>query len=300
LNSSKIPAESPTGTQFLQIPQQKGLMCNNNPHLALSGKIVEIFHFLGFYDLIPDHTLTKKPDHYSFPYEKLIVGELSHLLLPILLKQRPFELWNWPYRIDISEGEVPLGITEETFYVENKKEGYWDPRPLEELTIPQFPDAFQTVAEPGELTRSMYANPTIPTFVDGTYVFKVALSKSNYHTIAISASNTLQDLHLAIQNAFEFDNDHLYAFYMDADEYSPYCYNHPESQLGAPYADQVKIGELDLYPGRQMLYEFDFGANWHFYLTLLALNGQMPQPETPRIIESKGTNPPQYDWDQDE
>jgi hypothetical protein len=61
-----------------------------------------------------------------------------------------------------------------------------------------------------------------------TYTFHVSLPDHGrvWRKLELPAESTLEDLHLAIQNAYEFDNDHLYSFFMsgrawDADsEYS--------------------------------------------------------------------------------
>ena len=49
-----------------------------------------------------------------------------------------------------------------------------------------------------------------------SYTFHVSLPGTGrtWRKLELRADQTLQDLHLAIQDAFEWDNDHLYAFYM--------------------------------------------------------------------------------------
>lgn len=64
----------------------------------------------------------------------------------------------------------------------------------------------------------------------GQYVLKVLLDQDLYRTVAISASATLEDLHLAIQRAFRFDDDHLYAFFMDGEARSDDCFNDPRGK----------------------------------------------------------------------
>lgn len=50
-----------------------------------------------------------------------------------------------------------------------------------------------------------------------TYTFRVALRgmAGVWRDLELSADHTLEDLHLAIQDAFDFDNDHLYSFFMN-------------------------------------------------------------------------------------
>jgi len=94
--------------------------------------------------------------------------------------------------------------------------------------------------------------------VDGTYVFKVSLAKDLWRRIEISADHTLLDLHRAIQKAYNFDDDHLYSFLWTAergrmkDLFPPY-------EEEDPWVDDVRIGELGLFIGQNILYLFDYG-----------------------------------------
>lgn len=49
-----------------------------------------------------------------------------------------------------------------------------------------------------------------------SYIFHVSLRGTGrtWRKIELCANQTLHDLHLAIQSAFDWDDDHLYAFYM--------------------------------------------------------------------------------------
>jgi hypothetical protein len=145
--------------------------------------------------------------------------------------------------------------------------------------------------EPGELTESLYSNA--PTFTPGLYVLKVELEKQLYRAIAIGASATLDDLHLAIQDAFRFDNDHLYAFFMDGEPWSDERFNDPRMEE-SPFASQVKLGELDLYAGGRFVYVFDFGDDWQFWINVLSIDPLQPEPVSPKVVGKQGKNPKQY------
>lgn len=56
----------------------------------------------------------------------------------------------------------------------------------------------------------------------GTYTFKVGLSKTVWRKINLAYKHTFGDLHNAIQEAFEFDNDHLYAFFIGGNREKEY------------------------------------------------------------------------------
>ncbi|MHA6250205.1 hypothetical protein ACXYMU_19885 [Pontibacter sp. CAU 1760] len=72
------------------------LQAGKPPLHLMSRKAYEILWFLGFFELVPDTTLTKRPESHEFPYVKFIANERSQHLVPVLLEQRPLEVWNLP------------------------------------------------------------------------------------------------------------------------------------------------------------------------------------------------------------
>ena len=259
-------------------------------YFSIVSSAIYAFYVLGFYDLMFDNTFTQKPDRYMLPVTALKPTLLGRELATILLDKRPLELWNIACRRDSNEGEIPLGITEEQFYTEDA-EGNVTPDPLVTFETESFLKPFLPLFNPGELKTSLFPLPKA--FTEGTFHFKIALAKDLYRTIAISAYDTLHDLHNAIQAAYKFDNDHLYAFYMDNEQYSGERYESPWSEEG-PFADTVKIGELDLYAGQQFLYLFDFGDEWLFTITLLAIDTSGVVLKKPKVLDKQGRNPKQY------
>ena len=135
-----------------------------------------------------------------------------------------------------------------------------------------------------------------------TYTFKVTYLRDPeiWRTIEIAARQNLHDLHNAIQEAFDFDNDHLYSFYLSGrawDKTSEYA--HPSAN--GPNAAQARIGELNLRMKHRLLYLFDYGDEHRFEVQLIASNPDAPQADYPRVIEKHGDNPEQYPgWDEDE
>lgn len=129
-----------------------------------------------------------------------------------------------------------------------------------------------------------------------TYIFKVKLKydKRTWRKIEILNSQTLDDLHMAIQEAFNFDADptHLYSFFMSGkawDRHSEYC--HPDAD-GHP-ATRVKIESLNLKPKQKFLYLFDYGDEWEFEVEFLE-EGTSEKAVYPRIIDSRGKAPEQH------
>lgn len=118
-------------------------------------------------------------------------------------------------------------------------------------------------------------------------------------TIEIDSSSTLEDLHFAIQAAVEFDNDHMYEFYISRNERSRNRVNF-DDENGKVYTSAIE----DLYPlakGMKLYYLFDYGDNWLFKISK---SRKKPHEATegieyPRLVEKVGDNPEQYTvWDE--
>jgi hypothetical protein len=76
----------------------------------------------------------------------------------------------------------------------------------------------------------------------------------------VSARHTLDEVHFALQSAFELDNDHMYAFYMSGRHFDKSSeIAGPDSGGGWSRAERTRLFELGLEPGRSFSYVFDFG-----------------------------------------
>lgn len=136
-----------------------------------------------------------------------------------------------------------------------------------------------------------------------SYVISVSLRPGCYRHIRISGGSTLSELHLAIQEAFSFDNDHAYAFFLDNVEWSSQdCYYAEEVSSGYRKASKYRMERVGLQKGQKFKYLFDFGDEWLFQCKVL----RVLEEETTgaEIIKSKGESPQQYpeyddedDWD---
>jgi hypothetical protein len=261
--------------QFLQIMSKSkpgvkitsGVMMMTG--LIFDAYLLLCFPIFGWYDFTRHETEHKS----SVILTSLTPSHLGVAISKILLEERPFVKWNIPYRRTLGEMVDYPGQ-------ELEVEGEYVP----------FIEAFRKICADGEsldmLPRQMREH------IRGNFVFKVSLGKV-WRTIAISSENTLHDLHLAIQEAFRFDDDHLYAFYMDNRRFSDYRFEHPYSDDG-PWADDAVIGDIDLAVNQQFLYLFDFGDEWHFYVTLVNIQTDEPLLPSPKILEQKGKSPEQY------
>ena len=138
------------------------------------------------------------------------------------------------------------------------------------------------------------------------YLFKVNLEWEEpvWRTIEMREDQTLRDLHSAIQEAFAWDNDHLYSFFMSGkawDKKTQYW----DDPLGGytegkgPRAHQAILCDLNLVPGRQFLYLFDYGDEWRHKVELLEVRDADMSHLYPKIVERHGDAPDQYGWGDD-
>jgi hypothetical protein len=116
--------------------------------------------------------------------------------------------------------------------------------------------------------------------------------------IAVRDDLTLVDLHYALQSAFGWDDDHLYAFWLDggfwpagADHYvSPHHATSPD-----PLARNAcqRLGGLGLRCGQQISYVFDFAREWRVRIEVRGIQDD-GERRSPRLLSASGAAPPQY------
>jgi len=125
------------------------------------------------------------------------------------------------------------------------------------------------------------------------YEFKVQLERTCYRVIQCAGRHTFEDLHLAIQGAFTFWDDHLYSFFMDGKRWS-------KRGIHSPYADElpcsneVMISQAGLREKQSILYLFDYGDEWEFKVTVTSIFDADFPLASPVVVEAKGEAPEQY------
>lgn len=240
------------------------------------------FSYFGFWELEIDDSY--QPDHYLKVKAKSIKTTplFRKLVEPLLETWRP-EPGNLNAMMDLLTIFSPTTIEEEE--EEEEEEEYEERQSLFLLLKPLFAE--------DELNQTL-TNTGENTFVAGNYLFKVRLHSDCWRTMQLSGYHTLLDLHNLIQKAFNFDDDHLYAFFMDGKRFGKAAYNSPMDPSG-PHVDQASIGAIDLYEGKQFLYLFDFGDEWELYVDVLQIEeGQ--EDGAALILEKVGESPEQYSW----
>ncbi|MEW6220540.1 MAG: SEC-C metal-binding domain-containing protein [Thermodesulfobacteriota bacterium] len=130
--------------------------------------------------------------------------------------------------------------------------------------------------------------------------------------VEILYTSTLHDLHGVIQQAFRWDNDHLYSFHLSDD-----FHDRRQEYAGTPRGEALspppwgrapvaqaaaatELRDLGLETGRSFWYRFDYGDELLHRLTVLAVREAQPEEgKVARILEVVGEAPPQYgdeDW----
>ncbi len=132
-----------------------------------------------------------------------------------------------------------------------------------------------------------------------SYIISASLGTGCYRHIRIGEQETLDRLHEVILNAFDFDDDHAHAFFMN-DRYS--------SGVRAYYADcvddagkcssDVTLRQLRLKKGDKFKFLFDFVDEWRFQCKVL--RELEDKTDIPGVVRAVGEAPEQYPDEEDE
>ncbi len=121
--------------------------------------------------------------------------------------------------------------------------------------------------------------------------------------IEIASDDTLLGLHYTIQEAVDFDCDHLFEFFYGRNPRNRRFLFEPEDHIfdtDNPFEIYETIPLAALWPvpaqGVHLFYHFDFGDDWYFKVRKMNRKDKKPEPmvEYPRIIKKVGPNPIQY------
>ena len=111
--------------------------------------------------------------------------------------------------------------------------------------------------------------------------------------IELRAEQTLHDLHLAIQHAFELDDDHAYAFFLNNRAWDP-TFKYGGRDMRSPNeVDAARLDTLPLRKNKRILYLFDSGDELRHEVRMVGEGITDAGGSYPRVIESVG-EPPQY------
>ena len=125
-------------------------------------------------------------------------------------------------------------------------------------------------------------------------------------TFEIEGTDSLYDLHMEIQRGFDWDNDHMFSFFLSDriwDRQSEYSANpqgeHVPSNFGdmSKPAGETEIEDLLLEKGTVFKYLFDYGDEIVHNIKVVEIyENEDLTALFPKLIESVGEAPPQYNW----
>ncbi len=131
-------------------------------------------------------------------------------------------------------------------------------------------------------------------------------------TIQFRGDQTLEDLHHAIFDAFDREDEHMYEFQVGgkgpqdpkAQRYVlPMAMEEPIPGPRKPEGDvtRTRVGSIGLKVDDRFGYWFDFGDDWRHQINVVAIEDTVPSGKFPRVTKRVGESPPQYaDWDEEQ
>ncbi|WP_176448131.1 hypothetical protein [Lentibacillus sp. CBA3610] len=236
------------------------------------------FDYFGFWEFEEKDALTESTD---YPRE---IEPKSIKLMPTFKKFIPALVETWSPGNHASD---PLSSLMKIFgqVFDEAKES-----PEEEEELESLFSVLQPLFAKGELQNILLV-PGEGEPVTGNFTLNVSLTPSCLRKIRLPGSATLQEMHSLIQEAFAFDDDHLYSFFMDGKRFGKDAYHSP-MDIEGPYAHEKEIGRLNLYTGMRFLYLFDYGDEWVFHITVEEIEEEEEEPAA--IVGAKGGAPDQY------
>ncbi|MCA1010701.1 plasmid pRiA4b ORF-3 family protein [Halobacillus halophilus] len=127
----------------------------------------------------------------------------------------------------------------------------------------RFIDRFQDLFETDDLQPMFPRNGEEP--FQGTYTFLITLGDASAE-IQCSGVDTMEDLHVAIQQAYGFWDGHLYSFFMTGKAWTEPSLSSSEEGPSEQSADQILIGETGLKQVDTILYLYDYGEEWRIQI----------------------------------
>lgn len=237
---------------------------------------------------------------YSAPKSGVCVGSVTLTPLGIAMiracLQRPFELYHERLDEDLAFAccnDIDLALKR----LGQPKAGFMKKlKPFGKAFEPIFPagavdyEAVEKVLKAGQEIG--------PEHKGNVYIFKVMLNSKVWRRFKLSSLHTMHELNLAIQDAFNFDDDHLYAFFMDGKAWSNKAIWDPRAE-DHPCADTAVIDRLKLVEGQRILYIYDYGDEIRLDVRVEEILQEEASPLRPMLIEKKGEPPePYFEWDE--
>ncbi len=121
-------------------------------------------------------------------------------------------------------------------------------------------------------------------------------------TIEVHADQDLDELHCAIRQAFDWDEDHCWGFQIGGTRSQARKAIHygMEEADGGPWGPMLRLAEgatlmtLGLRTRSRFFYLYDFGASWWHEIRVVKTDHLPRKVRLPRVVARVGKNPPQY------
>lgn len=141
------------------------------------------------------------------------------------------------------------------------------------------------------------------------YRFKTCLEDNEdvYRDIEIKASQSFEQFHSIIQEAYKFDNKHSASFFV-SDDYWRKGQEITLKKEDLPLEEEeirkkvdpkklmadTKIAKYIEQPHQRFLYVFDTNVQWTFLIEMIKITEENTKSNYPLIYKSQGTAPKQY------
>lgn len=141
------------------------------------------------------------------------------------------------------------------------------------------------------------------------YKFKIVVEDNEdiYREIEILSSQTFEDFHSIIQDAFKFDRKHSASFFVSDDYWrkdqevtlkkEDLELDEEEIKLGVSPKKLMSATKIAKYidsPRQRFVYVFDPAVKWTFCIELMKILPDNPKGSFPAIVKSIGNPPKQY------
>lgn len=262
------------------------------------GYFLLYFEWLGFWKCETDEkAISKNRRKNDYFARSITLTQLGSDLIPILLKERNFQFWNIPFRQENGEiNPIPGSPLKELIFVLPEEIEMGFSNMIREVQTVSFVEPFKKVFN----LESLQCNLTreMKMFIHGQYSFKVFYTRNVWRILVLQGEHTMEQLHELILKAFDFDNEHLYSFFMDGQKWSNKSVVSPLDDSGLMKSNEIRIGDIGLSKGQSFTYLYDYGDEWMFTIVVEQVSKRSTKRINPHIKEQKGKSPIQYiDWD---
>ncbi len=120
-----------------------------------------------------------------------------------------------------------------------------------------------------------------------------------FRDVLLREDQTFFELHLTIQEAFEFDGQQIASFYLSNDDWdrgeeiAQMDFDEDFGPSKLKTMEDTKLGDLIQEKGQKLLYVYDFMLMWCFYVELLDIS-EATDEEYPLLATEYGKSPDQY------